>query len=108
MPIVEIKLVARRHEAAIKRCVEGVARVIHESLDARLTTMRVIAIQCHTARDERQFPGEGQDRRPWHSGYRLRLRERAVTFGAIYQRRVARRGMCPPDACRWSASCSVG
>ena len=45
MPIVEIKLVAGRDEAAIKRCVKAVARTIHESLGAPLETIRVIAIQ---------------------------------------------------------------
>jgi 4-oxalocrotonate tautomerase len=34
MPIVEIKLVAGRDEAAIKRCVKAVARTIYELLGA--------------------------------------------------------------------------
>jgi 4-oxalocrotonate tautomerase len=50
MPIVEIKLVAGRDEAAIKRCVKAVARTINESLGAPLETIRVIGIQMPAQR----------------------------------------------------------
>jgi 4-oxalocrotonate tautomerase len=45
MPIVEIRLVAGRDQAAIKQCVKAVARTIHETLGAPLETIRVFAIE---------------------------------------------------------------
>jgi 4-oxalocrotonate tautomerase len=45
MPIVEIKLVAGRDEAAIKHCIKAVALTIHETLGARLEAIRVVAVE---------------------------------------------------------------
>jgi 4-oxalocrotonate tautomerase len=45
MPIVQITLVAGRDDAIVKHCIKEVARVIHQTLDAPLETVRVIVQQ---------------------------------------------------------------
>lgn len=43
MPIIHISLVEGRDDAAIKACVKAVARTVHETLGAPLSTIRVYA-----------------------------------------------------------------
>ncbi|MCC8395776.1 tautomerase family protein [Paraburkholderia sp. MMS20-SJTR3] len=43
MPIVHISLVEGRDDAAIKACVKAVARTVHETLGAPLSSIRVYA-----------------------------------------------------------------
>ena len=45
MPIVQITLVEGREDAAIKRCVKEVARVVRETLDAPVSSIRVMVYQ---------------------------------------------------------------
>jgi 4-oxalocrotonate tautomerase len=43
MPIVHISLLEGRDPSLVKRCIKEVARTIHETLDAPLSSIRVIA-----------------------------------------------------------------
>jgi 4-oxalocrotonate tautomerase len=43
MPIVQITMIEGRSEAQIKACLKAVAHAIHESLDAPLPSIRVVA-----------------------------------------------------------------
>ena len=45
MPIVQITLVQGREDALVKRCVKEVARVVRETLDAPLSSVRVMVYQ---------------------------------------------------------------
>jgi 4-oxalocrotonate tautomerase len=45
MPVIQISLVEGRDEESIKRCIKEVARTVHQTLGAPLSTIRVVVQQ---------------------------------------------------------------